>query len=144
MLPGLALNALLMWFAKIPIHNTARLVKTAIHSCITNLFFQISVHQCKCNKIQSINKIQPLSSSSNESSAPFDKTEHVFVIELHFKTPHFQKTFVSSPLPLPPLKNNKKKGQLNKGKTHISGAHFHLDCNRTNVLDNTNSIGHLS
>ena len=25
-----------------------------------------------------------------------------------------------------------------------SGAHFHLDCNRTNVLDNTNSIGHLS
>ena len=25
-----------------------------------------------------------------------------------------------------------------------AGAHFHLDCNRTNVLDNTNSIGHLS
>ena len=25
-----------------------------------------------------------------------------------------------------------------------TGAHFHLDCNRTNVLDNTNSIGHLS
>ena len=25
-----------------------------------------------------------------------------------------------------------------------SGAHFHLDWNRTNVLDNTNSIGHLS
>ena len=24
-----------------------------------------------------------------------------------------------------------------------TGAHFHLDCNRTNVLDNTNSIGHL-
>ena len=24
------------------------------------------------------------------------------------------------------------------------GAHFHLDWNRTNVLDNTNSIGHLS
>ena len=26
----------------------------------------------------------------------------------------------------------------------VSGAHFQLDCNRTNVLDNTNSIGHLS
>ena len=25
-----------------------------------------------------------------------------------------------------------------------TGTHFHLDCNRTNVLDNTNSIGHLS
>ena len=25
-----------------------------------------------------------------------------------------------------------------------TGAHFHLDCNRTNVLDTTNSIGHLS
>ena len=28
--------------------------------------------------------------------------------------------------------------------TRCTGAHFHLDCNRTNVLDNTNSIGHLS
>ena len=26
----------------------------------------------------------------------------------------------------------------------LPGAHFHLDCNRTNVLDNANSIGHLS
>ena len=25
-----------------------------------------------------------------------------------------------------------------------AGAHFHLDCNKTNVLDKTNSIGHLS
>ena len=31
------------------------------------------------------------------------------------------------------------------GKCRVwSGAHFHLDWNRTNVLDNTNSIGHLS
>ena len=29
------------------------------------------------------------------------------------------------------------------GQVH-PGAHFHLDCNRTNVLDNTNSIGHLT
>ena len=28
--------------------------------------------------------------------------------------------------------------------TDTSGAHFHSDWNRTNVLDNTNSIGHLS
>ena len=25
-----------------------------------------------------------------------------------------------------------------------AGAHFHLDCYRTNVLDNTNSVEHLS
>ena len=31
-----------------------------------------------------------------------------------------------------------------RGYMYISGAHFHLDCNRTDVLDNTNSIGHLS
>ena len=28
--------------------------------------------------------------------------------------------------------------------TWTAGAHFHLDWNRTNILDNTNSIGHLS
>ena len=33
---------------------------------------------------------------------------------------------------------------LVSSNTMPAGAHFQLDCNRTNVLDNTNSIGHLS
>ena len=35
-------------------------------------------------------------------------------------------------------------GTQKKKNLKIAGAHFHLDWNRTNVLDNTNSIGHLS